>query len=33
MVWTERKMENEFGADTTKEAFDFINNLVNDFKF
>ena len=33
MVWTERKSEYEFGADTTKEAFDFINNLVNDFKF
>ena len=33
MVWTERKSENEFGADTTKEVFDFINNLVNDFKF
>ena len=33
MVWTERRRNNEFGADTTKEAFDFINDLVNDFKF
>lgn len=32
-VWTERRRENEFGADNTKEVFQFIDNLVNEFKF
>lgn len=32
VVWHEADKE-DFGADTTKEIFEYVDNLVNDFKF